>query len=169
MPMLLAGIARVNTEKVWRTADLTSTVYRGERWHVVDCVKACLAHVYDPNVHLVMEASFSKGCPGDSQDALPHPVDATLMNNVTTHFKVFCKFSFYPLGQANYMNLIAEIVNLAIKRNLYQGSAHYVSFLEGDVQEVFSYVNEVLAYAEAHAPHYVFQITLSMNSPTPHT
>ncbi len=166
VPMIMGAINKVNTENIWSTTDQTSTVYRGQKEHVVDCLKACLVHIYDPSVHIVLEATFSKGCPGDSNDSDPLPTNDSLLNNTLKQFPVLCKFSFYPLGTANYMDQIAHIVHLAIERKLYTGSAFYVSFLEGDVNDIFSYVSEVLAYAEQNSSHYVFEMTLSLNSPT---
>jgi hypothetical protein len=45
--MLLDSIKSVNTEKVWSATDKTSTVYRGKRVHVLDCVKACFSNIHN--------------------------------------------------------------------------------------------------------------------------
>ena len=42
----------------------------------------------------------------------------------------------------------------------------YVTVLKGDVQDLFSYFDWVLGYCAEHLGHAVFQVTLSVNSPS---
>lgn len=167
--ILINGISKVDTSKIWSETDKLSTVYRGKRVHVLDGVKACFMNCYDANIHMTLEATFSKGCPGDNDGDSYLAADDSLVNEPMLshqHFSVSSKISFYPLGTEDYMKHIAYVVNLAIKKGLYKKSAHYVSILEGDVHELFEYFNEVLAYSEAFLSHYVLQVTLSVNSPS---
>ena len=62
--VILGAIEKVHTEKVWSTTDKLSTIYRGKREHVLDALKACMIHAYQEGVHMTMEATVSKGCPG---------------------------------------------------------------------------------------------------------
>lgn len=167
--ILLNAIQKVDTSKVWSKTDKLSTIYRGKRIHVIDGVKACFIESYQEDVHMTLEATFSKGCPGDTEADSYLATDDILINEsnlINKHFSVSSKISFYPLGTEEYMKHIAYVVNLAIRQNLYQQSAHYVSILEGDVHDLFSYFNDVLAYAEQYLSHYVLQVTLSVNSPS---
>jgi len=163
---ILGAIGRVNTENVWSHTDALSTTYRGRRIHVVDAARAVFVHSNDRKTHITMEATFSKGCPGDmdADSYLAH--DDTLSNPRQAGFDVRSKIAFYPLGVADYMEHIAHVANMAVKRGLYQNASHYASELAGDVNVLFDYFNDVLAYAEAHIDHYVLQATLSVNSPT---
>ncbi|MBS6643765.1 MAG: thiamine-binding protein [Clostridiaceae bacterium] len=167
--IILGAIQKVDTSKVWANTEKHSTLYRGKRIHVLDAVKACFVHAYDPGVHMTMEATFSKGCPGDTDAESYLAEDDALLNDASTrdiHFPVLCKISLYPMGVTNYMEHIAHIVNYAIDKGIYAGSTHYVTVLECDIQELFDYFNYVNAYCAEQISHYVFEATLSVNSPT---
>lgn len=167
--IILGAVENVDTSKVWSKTDKLSTIYRGRREHVIDAVKAFFVAAYTDKVHMTMEATFSKGCPGDtdadcylSEDNIP--ANEKLIADKS--FNVLSKIAFYPLGVQDYMEHIAYVVNLAIKRGLYKESTHYVSILEGDISDLFTYFNDVMEYAENNISHYTLQVTLSVNSPT---
>ncbi len=163
---ILGAVERVNTKKIWSATDATSTVYRGKRIHVVDCVKACFVQAYHKDIHMVMEATFSKGCPGDSDADCFVSEDDVLLNACEQSFNVLAKIAFYPLGIPNYMEHIAKVVNIAVDMGVYVKSSHYVTILEGDVNDVFTYIEKLLAYADENISHHVLELTLSVNSPT---
>ena len=164
--MILGAIKNVNTEKVWSATDALSTVYRGKRIHVMDCLKACFAHLNDGKTHITMEASISKGCPGDVDDDFYLAEDDVLLNNTQIKFNVLSKIAFYPMGIKNYMDHIAYVVRLAMNMGLYVESSHYATLLKGGINDIFDYFNAVLIYAEQNVSHYVLQTTLSANSPS---
>jgi len=164
--MILNAIGNVDTENIRSNTDALSTVYCGKRIHVVDAVKACFVHVNDGKTHITMEAAFSKGGSGDTDENIHLIKDVELLNSTNKAFQVLSKISFYPLGITTYMNHITYVVNLAISKGLYKKSSHYTTELAGDVNEIFDYFNEILDYAERHLKHYVLQTTLSINSPT---
>ena len=64
--IILGALGKVDTSKVWKETDKLSTIYRGKRIHVLDAVKGLFIHSYDENVHTTLEATLSKGCPGDT-------------------------------------------------------------------------------------------------------
>lgn len=165
IPIILGAIKNLDTSKVWSATDALSTVYRGKRIHVMDCLKACFSKANDGKTHVTMEATVSKGCPGDIDDD-SHLADDAVLNNCQKKFDVLSKISFYPLGIANYMDHIAYVVRLAMERNLYVESSHYATILKGDVNDMFDYFDAALIYAEQNMSHYVLQITLSVNSPS---
>lgn len=167
--IILGAIAQVDTSKVWKMTDKLSTVYRGKRIHVLDALKACFVLAYKEDVHMTMEATVSKGCPGDTDADSYLSADELPANESTVkdlHFPVTCKISLYPMGVPNYMEYIACVVNKAVDRGIYSHSTHYVTVLEGDVQELFAYFNEAAQYCAENLSHYVMEITLSVNSPT---
>ena len=45
VPIILGAMEGVNTEKIWNVTERTSTVYRGRRVHVVDCVKTFFSNI----------------------------------------------------------------------------------------------------------------------------
>ena len=125
MEIILSALAKVNTDNVWQMTDKLSTVYRGRQLHVEDAVKACFIHAYTPGVHMTMEATFSKGCPGDTDAdcmmaAEDNPLNEAAIRDI--HFPVACKIALYPMGVPNYMEYIATVVNHAIDLGIYEKS-----------------------------------------------
>ncbi len=166
---ILGAINQVDTGKVWQMTDKLSTVYRGKQIHVEDAVKACFVHAFQVGVHMTMEATFSRGCPGDTDaDCFmakdDEPVNEKSIRDI--HFPVACKIALYPMGVPNYMEYIAAVVNHAIDLGLYEKSSHYCTILEGDVQDLFDYFHYVNTYCAENLNHYIFEVTLSVNSPT---
>lgn len=167
--IILGALAKVDTTKVWKATDKLSTVYRGKAIHVTDAVKACFIHAFEKGTHMTMECTFSKGCPGDTEADNYVAEDDVLMNEEhikDVHFPVNCKIALYPMGIPNYMEYIANIVNHAIDLGIYEGSSHYCTILSCDVQELFSYINYVNEYCGKECKHYIFEVTMSVNSPT---
>ena len=167
--VILGAVGKTDTSKVWKQTDKLSTVYRGKACHVEDAVKACFLHAYREDVHMTMEATFSKGCPGDTEADCLLAADDELCNEDAVkdvHFPVNCKISLYPMGVENYMEHIAHIVNLSIDLGIYDHSTHYCTVLSCDVQELFSYIRDVNAYCAENISHYIFEVTISVNSPT---
>lgn len=142
--VILGAVNRVDTSKVWKKTDKLSTVYRGKACHVEDAVKACFVHAYREGTHMTMEATFSKGCPGDIDGDSFLAKDDVLCNGPdikNIHFSVDCKIALYPMGVYDYMSHIAHIVNHAIDLGIYEGSSHYCTVLSADVQDLFSYIS----------------------------
>ena len=190
IPVILGAIKNVDTKNVWSATDLLSTVYRGKRIHVMDCLKTCFVQVNDGKTHITMEAAISNDCPGDTEDdSDPAECDAAvqeaacfqgspLLCNNQKKFDVLCKISFYPLGIADYMDHITFVVKLASDRGLCCITAlpsrcpgtrrlsGQSPILKGDVNEIFDYFDAILTYAEQNISHYVLQVTLSVNSPS---
>lgn len=167
--VILGSLAKTDTSKVWSMTDKTSTVYRGKQAHVEDAVKACFVNAFHEGIHMTMEGTFSKGCPGDTDadsmmDVDDVPVNESNMKNV--HFPVVCKISLYPMGVPDYMKYIATVVNHAIDLGIYDKSSHYCTILQGDIQEIFDYFHYVNTYCGENLSHYIFEVTLSVNSPT---
>lgn len=166
--IILGALKHVDTSKVWSNTDTLSTVYRGKRIHVEDALKSLFINAYTKNVHMSLEATFSKGCPGDIEGESYLNDDNILLNEPSikdVHFPVECKIALYPLGEGNYMDIIAEVVNNAIDRGIYKKSAHYCTLLNCDVQSLFSYIDYVNEFCGNHIPHYVFEITMAVNLP----
>lgn len=167
--VILGSLEKTDTGKVWKMTDKLSTVYRGKQIHVEDAVKACFMNAYTEGVHMTMEATFSRGCPGDTDADVYLAEDDVPVNEPNlkdVHFPVVCKISLYPMGIANYMEHIAKVVNHAIDLGIYSGSSHYCTILECDVQELFAYFDYVNTYCAENLSHYILEATLSVNSPT---
>lgn len=167
--VILSSLSKTDTSKVWKQTDRLSTVYRGRQIHVEDAVEACFANAWNEGVHMTMEMTFSKGCPGDT-DADNYITEDDVPSNRERirdiRFPVNCKISLYPLGIPDYMKYIAEVVNHAIDLGIYVRSAHYCTILKGDIHDIFDYIHYVNSYCGEKLSHYVFEVTLSANSPT---
>lgn len=81
--------------------------------------------------------------------------------------KVAAHFALYPLGTADYMDTIYEIISLAKDEGTFYESAHYASRLEGDAQRVFATLEHAFNRArKSDKSHVVMTTTMSANSPS---
>ena len=166
--IILGAVKKTDTSKVWSDTDELSTIYRGRRIHVWDALKACFINAYTEGVHMTMEATVSKGCPGDTLADSYIALDDTLANESSIadiHFPTVVKFALYPMGIPDYMRYIADVVNRSIDLGIYDRTAHYVTVLKGDVQDIFSFLEEASAYCEDAVSHYIMEITFAVNLP----
>ena len=90
IPMILDAIKNVDTKKVWSVTGALSTIYRGKRIHVMDCLKACFSQLNDGATHIIMEATVSKDRDADD-DSFPAQDDVPL-NNVREKFDALSLF-----------------------------------------------------------------------------
>lgn len=167
--VILGALEKTDTSAVWSQSDALSTVYRGKLPYVADAVRALFVNAWQPEVHMALEGQFSKGCPGDTDgDSLldregEAPNRAKIQDR---HFPVLCKLALYPMGTGDYIDEIAKVWRMAEAEGLNPKTIHYATRIEGDVQKVFDYLEEVCRLMEQSVPHYILHFTLSVNSPT---
>lgn len=167
--VILGALEKTDTSAVWSQSDALSTVYRGKLPYVADAVRALFINAWQPEVHMALEGQFSKGCPGDTDgDSLldregEAPNRAKIQDR---HFPVLCKLALYPMGTGDYIDEIAKVWHMAEAEGLNPKTIHYATRIEGDVQKVFDYLEEVCRLMEQSVPHYILHFTLSVNSPT---
>lgn len=167
--VILGSLEKTDTSAVWSQSDALSTVYRGKLPYVADAVRALFINAWQPEVHMALEGQFSKGCPGDTDgDSLldregEAPNRAKIQDR---HFPVLCKLALYPMGTGDYIDEIAKVWRMAETEGLNPKTIHYATRIEGDVQKVFDYLEEVCRLMEQSVPHYILHFTLSVNSPT---
>ena len=58
--IILDGLEKTDTSKVWKQTDKLSTCVRGKSTHVFDIVKGLFINAYKEDVHMVLEATFLK-------------------------------------------------------------------------------------------------------------
>lgn len=166
--IILGALDKVDRSKVWSATDPTSTVYRSDRSAIFDCIKAFYKAAYRPGVHMNLNATFSKGCPGDT-DADYTLNDKNYRANEEKfkdiHFDISGKFALYIFGENSYMKEIETVVNMGVDRNVIGGTGHYTTFLKGDVDDIFSYLEDVFAYLEDRVSHFVIETSLLINLP----
>lgn len=167
--IILAALEKTDISNVWSETDALSTIYRGKSEYVVDAVEALFINAYREEIHMTMEGLISKGCPGDSSGDVKMGIEGKSPNQELIkdkHFPALCKFSLYPMGNDNYMKEIYDIVDRAKDKGLNPKSIHYATRLEGDIQDIFDYFNEITKYLEDRISHYIIHFTISVNSPT---
>ena len=166
VPMILAALGNVNTEKVWAKTAKTSTVYRGKTIHVLDCVKACFSHIYDDtSPYITMTATFFKNSHDDISKDCVIAEDDILLNDTQKSFNVLGRMSLFPLGVSNYEEHEAILAKLAELRNIRVEKGFYANDYEGDVQDMFHFVNDVLAYGNKHIENYALTMSMTIYGP----
>jgi len=163
---ILNTLDKIDTSHVWKKTDLLSTTYRGHKRNVINTLKSLFTVINDGKTHITLEATLSKGCPGDTEADIPMELTPVSIDTECNDFDVHAKIAFYPLGKVDYMDHIAYVVNLAIDNGLYEKSSHYATELHGNIHKLFNYFHEIFDYADEHIDHFVYQITLSINSPS---
>ena len=163
VPRVLDALGKTNIEKVWAKTEKTSTVYRGKRVHVVDCVKACFSHIYDDSLpYITVAAAFSKNSSDDMEKDCHIAEDEVLLNDTKHAFYVLGRMSLFPLGISDYALHIAAMTDLAKKRGVYAGEAYYTHNFEGNVHDMFDFINDVLEYGNANLENYTFDISMTI-------
>ncbi|KJB88500.1 thiamine-binding protein [Paenibacillus sp. E194] len=168
--LILEALRDTDMSKVWCHTDDVSTWVRGRSEHVFDVVQSIYLHSAASGEHVVLNATFSVGCPGDTQGDAFMNTDEIRMNAERYQaipLKVAAHFALYPLGTADYMDTIYEIIGLAKEEGTFDESAHYASRLEGDAQRVFTTLENAFNRArKSDKSHVVMTTTMSANSPS---
>ena len=160
VPMLLDAIGNVNTEKIWNVTEKLSTVYRGRRVHVLDCVKACFSNIVDNKTFIILSTKFSKEGDKDIEKDCFIASDDIVMNNPQKDFNVIGRVAFYPMGVSNHVQHIDTVINMAKERGIHTRTSYYADFFEGSVHDIFDFINEALIYAEKNTPNFVLDLSI---------
>lgn len=168
VPIIIDALERTNTSKVWIKSDDISTCVRGRHEHVFDVVKAIFSHAAASKEHVTLASTFSVGCPGDTEGDVFMSEDDIRLNNIPTgDIETAVQFALYPMGVADYMDIIAEAVQNADREGTFSGGIHYASRLDGTIEAVFSSLENAFLNASMRTSHLVMTATLSCNSPSP--
>jgi len=167
--IILESIRATATSKVWvKTDDVTTTV-RGKSIHVFDVTKAVLMHAAKTGEHVAFNATYSFGYPGDSgEDEYiaedNDPINIKEIDNIKQ--SIAAKFSLYPLGDKNYMNVIREQIE-TMKGFVNASEFHYSTRLDGDALQVFRGLENVFnSTVNNGSSHTVMTVSISANSPS---
>lgn len=167
--IILSALEEVDTSKVWIETDDVTTTVRGKLVHVFDVTTAMFLHAAKTGKHVGYQATYSLGCPGDSTGDVYMAEDDQRMNQ--TEFEsikqfVSAKFSLYPLGGGNYMDVIYEKID-AMKEFVKVTPAHYSTRLHGEAVDIFKGLESVFqATVEGGSSHTVMTVSVSANSPS---
>lgn len=168
--LILQALKNVDSSKVWMKTDRVSTVVRGRISHIFDVTQAAFLETSKSGIHVAFSATFSIGCPGDTEGhAYMAEDDRTLNRAVTENVnqEVSAKFALYPMGGGNYMDLIYEQIEAMKTFGVDVNLTHYETMLDGTAQDVFTGLENVLrALEDAGSSHTIMTVTISANSPT---
>jgi energy-coupling factor transport system substrate-specific component len=168
--IILSALNKVDTSKVWMETDDVTTCVRGRSEHVFDVVKAIFLEASRNGDHIVLNATFSNGCPGDSAGDVylsetPERLNEEKYQKVNQEVAVH--FALYPMGIPTYMNVIMDQVALAQDQGTFTKGIHYASRLDGNANAVFKTLEDSFIGAhESDSTHIVMTVTMSANSPS---
>lgn len=167
--IILDSLENVNTSKVWIKTDDVSTTIRGRMDHIFDVTKALFLESTKSGVHIGFQATYSIGCPGDTQGDVYLAEDSVRLNKEATNIikqYATAKFALYPLGNHNYMDMIYDQIE-QMKRELDVTHVHYATKLAGDAGKIFDCLEQAFqATIKNDSSHTVMTVTMSANSPS---
>lgn len=169
--VILSALNEVDTSKVWMETDDVTTCIRGRSEHVFDVAKAIFIHSAKTGVHTVFNGTFSVGCPGDTEgDSYMSENEERLNEESSSKEKVevATQFALYPMNNPDYMQIIADQVEVAKDHGTFTKGVHYASRLDGDANDVFktleqSFVNASKSHERSHV---TMTAAISANSPS---
>ncbi|MCA1022781.1 Ykof family thiamine-binding protein [Halobacillus litoralis] len=168
--IILDSLKKVDTSKVWLDTDDVTTTIRGRLEHIFDVTKAILLQVSKSEVHAALQATYSIGCPGDSNGDTCPDESLDRMNENSSRFihqHLSAKFSLYPMGGGSYMDTIYTQIEAMKSKGVQITPAHYSTRLDGDTHTVFKGLEDVFRATEASgSSHTVMTVTVSVNSPS---
>lgn len=160
--IILGSLEKTDTTHVYSFTDSISTVYQGAMDSVNDRVKAVFINAWQPDVHMAMECSFS-----NSLICQNPPAENGLCPNILKikdiHFPVKCKLVLAcdEKGQEVYSNLLDRAAGRMLLSKISYGMR-----LEGDIHEVFMFIEALCARLDFEGVEFILNATLSVNSPT---
>ncbi|UOR11045.1 Ykof family thiamine-binding protein [Halobacillus amylolyticus] len=168
--IIKSSLNEVDTSKVWiKTDDVTTTV-RGQMTHVFDVTRAMFLQAAKMGEHVVFQSTYSIGCPGDSAGDVYMAEDGVPLNGSQSKRigqDVAAKFSLYPMGGGDYMDVIYSQIEEMKKQGVEVNEAHYSTRLDGDGNKVFNGLEQVFEQTEKQgSAHTVMTVTMSANSPS---
>lgn len=167
-----AALSTTDTSNVWMKTDDVTTIARGTTAHVFDVTKALCVYAARTGKHVAFQATYSVGCPGDSDTDAYAALDTAPRNAFNAEDQQLyaaAKFSLYPLGgQVNFSETINAQIEL-MEEYVEVTRAPYATKLEGGLLAIFNGLETAFQKTvDAGADHTVMTVTISMNSPAHH-
>lgn len=179
--LIMAAVETIKRRREVETeTDDLSTVILGEARDVFATVRDAFAVTTVSGVHVVLNAHFSRGCPGDDYcltaahpDSVAHadepaPVGATEGLGASAvagaDQRVAGQFALYPLGSVDYLAQIYAAIDHAKEGGVFGGAKNFVSRLDGTVSAVFDELFS--AFLHTHSNHTTIHATVSAHSPS---
>ena len=175
VPVILDAVKVLHEKTGLRIeTDDISTLLIGQPRTLFAALEACFLRASAQVEHLVLNVTFSYGCPGEPDDPLCDPENADLDHLPVSDLsqlapsgvQIAGQFALYPLGNSEYMESIYREIALAEKGDLAVSRKHFCTRLDGDASQVFAYLLNAFERATASCKHVVITATLSKGSPT---
>ncbi len=154
------------------TDDL-STLLVGSPKAVFDGIERCFLKAAAAPGHLILNATFSRGCPGEPDDPLCRPEKPQAAGALLdvprvpeSGCEVAAQFAVYPLGAEGYMDVIAREIEESKRAGVFAGGKHFCTRLGGDAARVFAAMLNAFERAGERTGHVVLTATVSKGSPT---
>lgn len=168
--IIKSSISDVDDSKVWLQVDEVSTIVRGRIAHIFDVTQAVYLPAAGTGEHVTFNATYSIGCPGDSEGHAYMAEDDEKLNKEIleqTEQQIAAKFALYPMGGGDYMDIINEQIDVMKEQNIDVTTTHYETRLDGMASDIFEGLEKVFrATEEAGSNHTVMTVTISANSPS---
>lgn len=168
--VITSALQEIDSSKVWIKTTDVGTCVRGRISQVFDVTKALFLHAASTNHHVVFSGTYSIGCPGDSDGDVFLAEDDHLLNRERSNEiqqEVVGKFSLYPLGGGNYMDMIYQQINVMKQSAINVSSIHYATRVDGEGKDVFEGLEQVFTnMGKCGSSHTVMTVTISANSPS---
>ncbi|MBS4206591.1 Ykof family thiamine-binding protein [Bacillus sp. FJAT-50079] len=167
--IIKSTLQEVDTSKVWLQTDDISTCIRGKVEHVFDVAKAVYLIAAKTGEHVVLNGTFSIGCPGDTEGDSYMSVDDVRNNDLKVaniQIEAPTQFALYPMNDTRYMEIIADVCKIAQEKGTFTGGVHYASRLDGDAHDVFSTLEEAFVFTQEQVSHTTMTVNISANSPS---
>ena len=173
VPVILKAIASLEGRTdLRRSSDDLSTFLLGPPEVLFKALEDVFVDAAKTGAHVVMNATFSRGCPGEPDEPCCYPqikspsVTAPEWDGAARGVDVSAHFALLPLGDVQYMSHIVAEIDEAKKAGVYAGAKHFCSKLSGDARRVFSYLENAFDRGGVKTAHTVMTATLSANSPS---
>lgn len=176
VPLILDAVDGLDRLGVEAEVDDVSTCLLGEEPTLFEALRVAFGRAAASGAHVVLQASFSAGCPGELEGDVCVPrayqgpsggEEGWSQEAYQLPGQVACQFALYPLGAGDYMDTIyAEIERARRDGVVTVVGRHFCTHLYGPGGEVFDVLRRAFAAARARATHVVMTAAVSANSPS---
>ena len=173
--VILGAVEGLHEQESLRVeTDDLSTLVVGTPERIFATVERCFCRAAQGAEHVVLNATFSRGCPGEPDDPICQPegpshasalpVDSTYVT--LSGIEVAAQFALYPLGITDYMDVIYDEIDNTKQAGLSVRAKHFCTRLDGDAGQVFAVLRAAFDHAARKSGHVVIMATISKGSPT---
>ncbi|GAB6091594.1 YkoF family thiamine/hydroxymethylpyrimidine-binding protein [Spirochaeta dissipatitropha] len=180
VPIILEAIAPLKNRTDLRVeSDDLSTYLAGPSQTVFDAVHEVYAAACRAGGHVVLSATWSRGCPGEPGDPICTPDGGDIQNESlpvrSSHGNGIisaAQCALYPMGNPDYMQEIVreiELFNQAAQKpavDLEVSPKHFCTRLDGELSQIFHQLASAFVRSGQTTPHVVLTATISKGSPS---